>query len=219
MISKGNVSLTAALADCDMTGGSLTSQAIKDRKPNPAGGISLVGLRGTVTGMHVYLESSWNGAMNRRNGQKATFATPAYKEAAMSTDYARIYCSRYSDPDCGTEVRFQGKIPSSGTYYIQGEMGGYGSTTAKSAQSQVAVVSASSNYLSGTQKVDYNNMSYSTYYAVPCNATLTLSSSRPFISVIIGQYCFGPDHQPPTDGISVINQRYHTGFRSVRMRG
>lgn len=219
MISKGNVSLSAALSDCDLTAGSLTSQAIKDRKPNPAGGIQLIGLRGTVTAMHVYLESAWNGAMNRRNGQKATFYTPSYKEAAMQTDYARLYCARNTNPDCGVEVRFQGKISSSGTYYLVGQMGGYGSTTAKSAQSQVAVVSASDGYLSGIQNVDWNVMNYSTYYAIQCNATLQLSSARPFITVVLGQYCFGPSHQPPSDGQSVINQQYQTGFRNVRVGG
>lgn len=225
--ASGNISLQEAMNDTDQPwSNGLNSQPIKDRTSNGSSGISpdLRSLAGTVTAMNQNIDYTWNtGPKNRASAWAGTFINPAYKQIETSPNSVKLTASRNSNADCGVEMHYHGRIPTnSGTqrYQLQGKVKGFGSGNAREAPMQIFVFVHSDGYLQGGRfELLYQMNTYGTFSDRPINALLDINSGfGTYITIVLYQLCYGPDHQPPGEGSSVLNQQYYTRFENIRLK-
>jgi len=228
MISaSGNITLQEAMNDTDQPWSrGLNSQPIKDRTSNGSAGISpdLRSLAGTVTAMNQNIDYTWNtGPKNRASGWAGTFVNPSIKYIDTSPNSVKLTAARNTTPDCGVEMHYYGRIPANSgtqTYQLTGTVKGFGSGNAREAPMQIYVFNHNDGYLAGGRwDLLYQMNTFGTFSDRPINALLDINSGLgTYISIVLYQLCYGPDHQPPGEGSSVINQTYYTRFENIRLK-
>ena len=226
MIAKtGNVKFRDVLTDCGVStmygNGYLTQASIRDRTPETlSGNVSMLALRGSITGMNRNKNSMWN-ANNYTSGQAncAYYMTPGNLECTTAENYLRIGGSRQSSPDQWTECHYHGYTSGATRINLSATQKGFSSGNAKEAPGQITVLAASNGWLNGGIEVIHTIQTYGTFSDRPLNANLSCPANKTFITVILYQLLFGPDHQPPSDGQAPIGQKYYTNFANVRLSG
>lgn len=217
-VGKGTITLMEVCNDSDVTDMRLLNSAVQDRclslTPN------LRAAAGTVTSHHRKVDSSWGQTPNNRKKMwKATYLDPRTKAVTnQGSTYwqTKIENARNSVNDCGVEGRMCGRADA-GTYNFSGTIKGFGSNNAKFAPADIDVIGWQSGYFNGSLTILSSIAYYGTFSDRPFNQDFTVPSNRTWLTIIMRQYCFGPNHQPPGSGEAPIGTVYHTLFDQVRV--
>ena len=219
-VGKGTITLLEVCNDIDITDNkTLMNSRVQDRclslTPN------LRAARGTVTAHHRNVDTTWGVTpSNRRKMFKDTYLDPRTKAVTNQGEtfwQTKIESARNSVNDCSVEARMCGRADAGMNLIFEGKIKGFGSNNAKAAPCDIDVIGWQSGYFNGALTVLSSVQYYGTFSDRPFNQDFVVPSNRTWLTIIMRQYCFGPNHQPPGQGEAPIGTVYHTLFEKVRV--
>lgn len=190
----GSISVTQVRQDCGLAaaGSMILDRAVQNRIGQSSGGYSLSAHRGLVTRPQLSIVGNWNDTMTRKDvGYKGY--SPEWSDSSVSISGMNVICgvrqTGYGGGDAGAEYRVNNTIGQDGLYRITGSVScTYDSSYRGTLQYQIAVVSGTHGYLQGITRIEHidNNDPTGIYGSSKTfNATMQLSTSRPYISMIM----------------------------------
>lgn len=221
-ISKGSCTLLEALEDCDITGGGTLGNARMLERALKNAPFGLLDVAGTVTGHHRNIDGTWGTVPhNRKKIFKDVYLDPRTKNVVNVSDtgfQTKVENARNSVNDCGVEGRICGQAAAGMNLIFEGKIKGFGSNNNSFAPSDIDVIGWQSGYFNGSLSILSSVAYYGTFSDRPFSQEFTVPSNRTYLTIIMRQYCFGPNHQPPGSGEAPIGTVYHTLFDSIRVR-
>lgn len=220
-ISKGNVSQSAVLSDLDLGAGSFRQRAVLNRAGKTGGNMSLSDHRGVACAPQLIVSGGWNNQPTSSNQGYARYFPTEYNETPKGTIATfpsgnAVFLTMQGGAMYGnstSEHITPFKVTEGGTYRLTGSVSAtehYPGAIGIS-QHQVAVVSSSSNYFSGTQVYDivlngtyldgsgWENRTY--------NNTFSLTTSRPYACLILYCISFSPGYENNNRPIATATYR------------
>ena len=183
MPSSGSFTLIQLRDDLDAGGTwDLRHPRGMDRIKKFSGNISMNDFRGKVVGTSRDIAGLSNGSASGTLRHKTyPVNNGAYQPSVYNTgNHMAIRGGRAGGSgDVWIEARNQGTISESGTYILSVVTARESATTQTGSQCQVAVVSASNGFMSGTVNIDY-----STFGLGNINQPISLTTARPYITII-----------------------------------
>ena len=221
-VGKGTVTLTGVCNDTDVTTDMrLLNPCVQDRCLTLYP--SLRQTAGTVTAHHRNIDpGSWGATpSHRRHMWKGTYLDPRTKSItnnSSSTWSTRIENARNSTNDCGVEGIMCGRADAGTNVTFTGTIKAFGSGNAAFAPCDIDVIGWQSGYFNGALTILSNTSFYGSWMDYPVNHQFTVPANRTYLTVVMRQYCFGPNHQPPGSGEAPIGTVYHTYFEGMRVK-
>ena len=218
-VGKGAITLLEVCNDIDITSGgeNMMNTRVQDRclsvTPN------LRAAAGTVTAHHRNIDTNWGATpSHRRKMWVDTYLDPRTKAVTDVGGWqTKIESARNSANDCGVEARMCGRAENGMNLIFEGKIKGFGSDNAKAAPCDIDVIGWQSGYFNGALTILSSVQYYGTFSDRPFSQAFQVPSNRTWLTIIMRQYCFGPNHQPPGSGEAPIGTVYYTLFEKVRV--
>lgn len=213
-VKSTEASLRAVRADLDLSAtGGMLERAVRSKANQRTGSVSLAKFKGNICGQQNQIN---NSLLNDKPWTPVRYETASAYYIQKSGIATPINDSHYwisvieggggiDLDDRGTEVRLLGKVLESGTYRITCRAIGRFDTAYNVIGLDLDVISNATGYLQGAQEINMHirEREVAESKTFNWNKTLTLSTSKPYVTVICRNIAFSG---------GVAGRTYYTDF-------